>query len=391
MIALLRDDRPFPGRVFVIRWFRWIRCVAAALFLLNLQIGCDQSGANPVVVYVSVDEQVARPILAAFTERTGIPVSPLFDTEATKTTGLANRLRRESGRPRADVFWSSEPFEVERLAADEMLAVATHPELSDHPAAWRRADDRWFAFAGRGRVLVYDPDVLSPEAVPDRWTALVEPRFRDAIVMADPRFGTTRGHLGAMSVYWSRAAMPGYYAAWLEGLAENGVRMLPGGNAATVDAVARGEAVLGLTDTDDVVAANARGLRVKAVAPRHGLDQEAGGGTLVIPNAAGIVSGGPNPDGAVELLAFLASAEVEARLYASSSRNIPLAHPEISIAPGDAIREPLDVGIAEIAESMDAAVALAMSRLDPERIRRLRRPGPGRSLDGADLIEEGTE
>ena len=167
--------------------------------------------------------------------------------------------------------------------------------------------------------------------------------------------------------------------------------MLPGGNAATVDAVARGEAVLGLTDTDDVVAANARGLRVKAVAPRHGLDQEAGGGTLMIPNAAGIVSGGPNPDGAVELLAFLASAEVEARLYASSSRNIPLAHPEVSIAPGDVIREPLDVGIAEIAESMDAAVALAMSRLDPERIRRLRRPGPGRSLDGLDLIEEGTE
>ena len=112
---------------------------------------------------------------------------------------------------------------------------------------------------------------------------------------------------------------------------------------------------------------------------------------MLIPNAAGIVSNGPNPAGAVELLAFLASAEVEAILYASPSRNIPIAHPEISIDASDRIDEPLDVGIAETAALMDAAVAQAMSQLDPERIRRLREPGPGRSLNGAEVIEETIE
>ncbi len=370
---------------------RSIQMISMACCLLISLHGCDRRGIKPVVVYISADEQVARPILQAFTERTGIPVSPLFDTEATKTTGLANRLRRESTRPRADLFWSSEPFEVERLAAEGLLAPSVHPALDGHPQSWRRSDDRWFAFAGRGRVIVYDPEVLDPEEAPDRWTALTDPRFRDAIVMADPRFGTTRGHLGAMSVYWSRTAMPGYYAAWLEGLAENGVRMLPGGNAATVDAVVRGEAILGLTDTDDVTAARAKGLRVSAIAPRHGFEGEAGGGTMLIPNAAGVVAGGPNPLGAVELLAFLASAEVEARLYASPSRNIPVAHPKIKIDPSDQIFEPLNVGIAETAAAMDAAVAQAMSRLDPERIRRLRRPGPGRVSDGIEMIEEKIE
>jgi iron(III) transport system substrate-binding protein len=388
MTGATRDDMLIPSAAAL---SRSIRMISTMLCVLWFTIGCDQSGTDGVVVYVSADEQVARPILQAFTERTGIPVSPLFDTEATKTTGLANRLRRESERPRADLFWSSEPFEVERLAAEGLLAPANHPALAGHPTAWRRADGRWFAFAARGRVIVYDPEVLAPEDAPDRWTALIDPRFRDAIVMADPRFGTTRGHLGAMSAYWSRTAMPGYYAAWLEGLAENGIRMLPGGNAATVDAVARGEAILGLTDTDDVSAARARGLRVSAIKPRHGLEREAGGGTMLIPNAAGIVSNGPNPAGAVELLAFLASAEVEARLYASPSRNIPIAHPELSIDPSDRIDEPLDVGIAETAALMDAAVAQAMSQLDPERIRRLREPGPGRSLNGAEVIEETIE
>jgi iron(III) transport system substrate-binding protein len=388
MTTTKRDDMWIPSGPTL---SRVIRAIATLFCFLSASTGCDQSGTDAVVVYVSADEQVARPILDAFTERTGIPVSPLFDTEATKTTGLANRLRRESDRPRADLFWSSEPFEVERLAAEGLLAPASHPDLAGHPPAWRRADDRWFAFAGRGRVIVYDPEVLEPDEAPDRWTALVDPRFRDAIVMADPRFGTTRGHLGAMSVYWNRTAMPGYYEAWLEGLAENGVRMLPGGNAATVDAVVRGEAILGLTDTDDVAAARARGLRINAIMPRHGLDREKGGGPMLIPNAAGIVSNGPNPLGAVELLAFLTSAEVEARLYASPSRNIPVAHPELPIDPSDRIDEPLDVGIAETAAAMDEAVARAMSRLDPERIAQLRKSGPGRSLDGGDVTEEGIE
>lgn len=372
-------------------WFhhqadRWMSSMLAIVGLAaaGALSGCDARSPQPVVAYVSVDEQIARPILAAFTARTGIPVEPLFDTEATKTTALANRLRREAGRPRADLFWSSAPFEVERLADEEILVPAAHPDLDAHPVRWRRSDGRWFAFAGRARVIVYDPAVLDPTEVPDRWTALVEPRFRDRLVMADPRFGTTRGHLGAMAVFWDRTAMPGYFDAWLDGLAENGVRMLPGGNAATVDAVARGEAIVGMTDTDDVVAAQRRGLRVAAAIPRHGLPGEKNAGTLVIPNAAGLVGGGPNLDGATRLLAFLASEDVERMLYESTSRNIPLAHPTIAIDPALEVSEPLAVGIPEVAAAMDPAVDRAMQRLDPDRIRRLRAPGLGRSIGDAD-------
>ena len=366
-----------------LRWVTSFAVMAAGIVSVAFP-GCDNRAPRPVVAYVSVDEQIARPVLAAFTERTGIPVEPLFDTEATKTTALASRIRREAGRPRADLFWSSAPFEVERLADEEILVPVVHPDLDAHPARWRRPDGRWFAFAGRARVIVYDPDVLDPSEAPRRWTSLVEPRFKDRVVMADPRFGTTRGHLGAMSVFWNRTAMPGYFDAWLDGLAENGVRMLPGGNAATVDAVARGEALVGMTDTDDVVAAQRRGLRVAASMPRHGLPGEKNAGTLVIPNAAGLVGGGPNPDGATLLLAFLASEEVERMLHESTSRNIPLAHPSIEIDPTLRVEEPLAVGISEVAIAMDPAVDRAMKRLDPDRIERLRAPGPGRAIGDAD-------
>lgn len=354
-----------------------------AIMVMLFLSACNE-GPPPVVVYVSADERVAAPIFAAFTKKTGIPVRPLYDTEATKTTGLANRLRREADRPMADVFWSSEPFMVEQLASEGILVSATSEILDGHPAAWRHPEGRWFGFSGRARVLVYDPNRLDAERIPVAWTDLLKGYFRDQLVMADPRFGTTRGHLGAMDAYWRELNIPGYYEAWLEGLAENGVKMLPGGNAAVVDAVARGEALVGMTDTDDVWAAQARGMNVKLVYPRHGLPGEPGGGTLLIPNAAGLVAGGPHPSGGVRFIEYLMSPAVESALHESDSHNVPLVS-DLEIAERYRVEDPLDVSVSRSSQRMDAAVAEAMRRLDPERIRRIRKPGPGRSLDDSEV------
>ena len=68
-----------------------------------------------VSIYVSADDVLARDVFAAEFMRSE-SVSPVFDTEATKTTGLERRLIAERNRPRADLFWSSEGFAVVRLA-----------------------------------------------------------------------------------------------------------------------------------------------------------------------------------------------------------------------------------------------------------------------------------
>jgi iron(III) transport system substrate-binding protein len=332
-----------------------------------LMIGCrhdeDVADERRVVAYVSADPQTAAPILEAFERSTGIRVEPLFDTEATKTTGLAERLRRESSRPRADVFWSSEPFAVEQLAVDGLLAPIDSPVLANHPERWRRHDGRWFAFAGRPRVIAYRPDRIAPEDLPRTWLDLGDPRWRGEVAMADPRFGTTRGHLGALAVGWGDEV----FDSWLSRLAGNQVRLLPGGNAATVDAVVRGEVLLGFTDTDDVLASRDRGISIDAILPRHEKPGADGGGTLVVPNAAGVVAGAAHFDEAVSLVAFLASPEVERMLRASTARHQPVAHPEIADPDPEARRldepDPWRCSIEHVAAAMDAAVARAMDRL----------------------------
>src|SRR5687768_17853302 len=59
-----------------------------------------------------------RSILKTFEQRTGVRVDAVYDTEETKSTGLANRLIAEKENPRADVFWSNEPVRTLVLKED---------------------------------------------------------------------------------------------------------------------------------------------------------------------------------------------------------------------------------------------------------------------------------
>src|SRR4051812_42346478 len=92
-----RNTLPLSSSVFI--------CVPVVALFLSLILGgiagCGRGGVkNELVLYTSVDEPVARPIIAEFTKRTGIPVAIQTDTEANKSAGLVARLEAERANPR---------------------------------------------------------------------------------------------------------------------------------------------------------------------------------------------------------------------------------------------------------------------------------------------------
>src|SRR5688572_25968904 len=102
----------------------------SALVLLIVFAGCnrepsatDPGAGGEVVLYTSVDEPFARPIVAEFEQRTGIKVLLKTDTEATKSVGLAARLEAEKDNPQADVWWGNEVFHTINLAERGVLAA----------------------------------------------------------------------------------------------------------------------------------------------------------------------------------------------------------------------------------------------------------------------------
>lgn len=311
---------------------------------------CSAGDQAQVVVYASVDQQYAEPVLKAFEAETGIQVLPVYDTEAAKTTGLVNRLIAEEERPLADVWWSGEFAQTIGLADRGLLAPYTSPSAADIPAGFKDPAGLWTGFGGRARVLLANTERLTPAQYPDSVEDLATGGPGGAeIGMAYPVFGTTATHAAALyALLGSTAAR-----AFFQRIADHGVRIVDG-NSVVRDLVADGQLAWGITDTDDACGAVARGAPVTILIP----DQAAGkGGTLVVPNTVAKVRGGPHPAQAETLVDYLLRSDVEADLiragwFQISSRG--LAVETDCPVPSDV--KAMEVDLRAVAGQMEAAI-----------------------------------
>lgn len=328
--------------------------LAAALALVAA-VGCEKddrdsseaAAPSTVTVYCSVDEQFAREILDRYAAESGVRVTPLFDSEAGKTTGLINRIRDEAstGRVRADVFWSGELFGTILLGRDGLLEPYLPAGTDDIPPRYKHPEGLWTAVANRARVIAFDPTRTRQADAPTRWEDLAKPGLADRVALANPLFGTTRSHVAAMRAIWGNDR----FESFLRGLKAGGASILDG-NSATVRAVNGGRAAFAATDTDDVWVFQRAGNTLDLVYPDMG-----DGGTLLIPCSVAVLKGAPHLESAKGLVDFLVSAEVEEALAKSDSRNIPvrpvlretlgLTQPPSSGAPFDAIADNMDEAV----------------------------------------------
>ena len=281
-----------------------VLCVAF-LFVFTACQGEEEGGE--VVVYTSVDQMFSEPILQQFEEETGITVNDVYDVEATKTTGLINRLIAEKDNPQADVFWNGEFAQTVVLKNEGVLTPYLSPEASEIPDYYIDPDHAWTGFGLRARILIVNQELMEPEDYPQSIFELTTSGVpADKIGIAYPLFGTTATHAAAMYA----ALSPEGGRAFFQELQEAGIRVVDG-NSVVKDLVVSGELVMGLTDTDDAFLAVDKGDPVEIVF----LDQEEGGfGTLVIPNSVAKIKDGPNPEEAHKLIDYLVSQELEKEL-----------------------------------------------------------------------------
>jgi iron(III) transport system substrate-binding protein len=289
--------------------------------LLPLAAKLKQRVERPTVIaYIAQDQVFAEPLLAEFTRQTGIRVRTVFDSEAVKTVGLANRLLAERAHPQADIFWGNEELRTRQLAAQGI---------------WRETNG-WAAFGHRSRRIVINtnlvqwdptrwgetpsspavsppgspPGVLtpapSPLPPPRSLLDLTNAQWRGRVALAYPLFGTTATHFLALRQHWGEAR----WEAWCRALAANRP-LLVDGNSVVAKLVARGEAWVGLTDSDDIAAVQREGAPVVALP----LTAE----SLLIPNTVAVVRGAPHPEAAEQLFAWLQRPAVAARLVAAGA------------------------------------------------------------------------
>jgi iron(III) transport system substrate-binding protein len=286
------------------------------------------SGCAPldesVIVYAAQDREYSEPILKQFKRESGIKVKAIYDSEAIKTVGLANRLLAERARPRCDVCWGNEELRTRQLAAQNVF----------------RETNGWAAFGHRSRRIVINTNLVDASAAPRSLVELTNAAWRGKIAMAYPLFGTTATHFLALRQHWGESN----WLVWCRALQSNQPRILDG-NSMVVRQVGRGKAAVGLTDSDDIAAGQRENWPVAALP----LNAEA----LLIPNTVAVIRGAPHAEAAQKLFAFLQSPAVAARLVSANALESATlgTTPSPTLQPDwDALLRNLDAGTKELQE-----------------------------------------
>lgn len=280
----------FGRSELIAQWWFLLPVIVGALAIVLAWLFPSSKPVGQVIAYCAQDQVYAEPIFQDFEKGTGFKVRAVYDNEAVKTVGLANRLLAESSHPQCDLFWGNEELRTRQLAARNVF----------------RETNGWAAFGYRSRRLVINTNRLSSSTAPQLLAELTNAAWRGKVALANPQFGTTGTHFLALRQHWGEAA----WENWCRALAAN-KPLIVDGNSVVVKFVAQGEAWVGLTDSDDIADGQREGLPVVALP----LTEE----MLLIPNTVGVVRNAPHSEAANRLFEYLQQRRVLERLVGAKA------------------------------------------------------------------------
>jgi iron(III) transport system substrate-binding protein len=318
----------------------WLLAGITAGLLIG-SAGCG-SAKSRVVLYCAQDQEFADQVLGEFTRRTGLKVDPKFDTEADKSVSLYVELVNEKSRPRCDVHWNNEILSTIRLERQGLLEPYRSPSSEPYPSSAKARDDSWHAFAARARILIVNTKLVKEADTPRSLFDLTQPRWKARIAMAKPQFGTSATQAACLFEVLGPEQAKKLYLS----LRANDVIIVPG-NKQVAEGVGQGQFAAGITDTDDAIAEVEAGRPVTIVFPDGERPPGDRMGTLFIPNAVAIIRNCPNPGGARQLVDYLLSPEVEAKLAETASHQIPL-NPQVKARLPKEIKRPEAIKTMEV-------------------------------------------
>lgn len=263
----LHENRGWGGRLASPT--PWIIGIAAAVLLVGvilMPLVRQMEEHSYVTIYTSQDKIHAEQLFRRFTRETGIEVRAVYDSEAVKAVGIANRLLAEKNHPQCDVFWNNEEMRTRQLSSKGVF----DPRES------------WKAFGYRSRRIVVNTNLVSVGSAPKTFAACADPVWAGKIAMAYPLYGMTSTHFMALRDAWGGVR----WREWCRALQANGT-MIVDGNSVVVRQVGRGEAAVGMTDIDDIKAGQRQGYPIAALP----IAEDA----LLVPNTVALVAGAPHP------------------------------------------------------------------------------------------------
>ncbi|MDR4928150.1 MULTISPECIES: extracellular solute-binding protein [Peribacillus] len=216
---------------------------------------------------------------------------------------ILDRVRSEKSNPQADVWWGA-PSTNFNQAKDDGLLAAYKPTYSDsldegfHDPEWY-----WTGTSQTPEVIMYNSKELSKDEVPKDWDELLDPKWKDEIIIRYPlASGTMRTIFSAM-IYrtYKDTNDPKEGYDWLKKLDQN-TKEYSANPEMMYNKVAKGEGSLSVWAMPDVVM-----LKENKNYPFEFVIPESG--TPVLTEGIAIVEGAKHPKAAEAFYEFVNSPE----------------------------------------------------------------------------------
>lgn len=293
-----------------------------------------QDDEDPLTIYSARREELVAPIIAQFTEDTGIEVEVRYGNLAE----MVVTILEEGENSPADVFFAQDASGLGALEKGERLIPLPEELLELVPEHFQSAEGVWIGISGRARVLIYNPEMIAEEDLPESLLDLVDEAWRGMVGWA-PTNGPFQGQITAIRILEGEDVAQ----EWLEGMLENDVVTYPE-NTAVVQAVVDGEVAMGLVNHYYLLEFRAEDPEI--VAENHYFD-EGDVGALVNVAAAGILDSSDQPELAQAFIQYLLTESAQT-YFATETYEYPLIE-DIDVIEGliplDELQPPdLDLG-----------------------------------------------
>lgn len=267
----------------------------------------DSAAVVPFTIYTARDSALAEQVIADFEK-----AKPEWAGKATVLTLGAQealeRVRAEKSNPQGDLWWGGTRQQLSQGAADGVLAAAPKAVIDAIPADYRDKDGLWIGEMLLAELFLINTEMLSGAEVPKDWDDLLDPRYKDKIIIRDVEAsGTMRAIFCAMiDRLYDKGGSPQAGYDWLKKLDAN-TRAYAANPTDMYQRISRQEAAISLWNLQDIMLQKNGDFKMfDAVVP-------ASGAPMLVDGLAKIANG-PGGAGADAFMSYLMSSEVQTKL-----------------------------------------------------------------------------
>ncbi|NIZ15442.1 Fe(3+) ABC transporter substrate-binding protein [Phaeobacter sp. HF9A] len=317
---------------------------------ITAMMATSAAAEGVVNLYSSRHYDTDERLYSDFEEATGITVNRIEG----KADELIARMQAEGANSPADVLITVDTSRLSRAKNAGVLQSIDSAVLEDKiPANLQDADNQWFGFSQRARIIFYAKDrVATPPAT---YLDLADPAYKGEVCIRSSTNTYNQTLLAAIVTNYGEEAAK----AWAEGVVANMARDPQGGDTDQLRGLVSGECDIAVSNSYYF----ARAMRTDVKGVTAEIDQigwlfpsqDAEGAHMNL-SGAGVAAHAPNRDNAIKFLEYLSSEQAQ-QYFSSGNDEFPavegVALAENVAALGEFKAD--DVNLSEVAKNIPTA------------------------------------